>query len=80
MLRAGHKMRCDQAPSPASGDGVSTGAVFNVNELPAHPKLPMRTIYSLAREGSVTGEAVGRHRRLLRGTIDSWLRSGDAVP
>lgn len=52
---------------------VPTDAVFTIDELAVYLKLPKRTLYKLAQEGTVPGHKVGRHWRFKRDTIDRWL-------
>jgi len=54
---------------------VPTDAVFTIDELAIYLKLPKRTLYKLAQEGTVPGHKVGRHWRFHRETIDNWLKS-----
>jgi len=55
---------------------VPTDAVFTIDELAIYLKLPKRTLYKLAQEGSVPAQKVGRHWRFKRDTIDRWLDHG----
>lgn len=52
---------------------VPTDAVYTIDELAIYLKLPKRTLYKLAQEGTVPGHKVGRHWRFKRDTIDRWL-------
>ena len=52
---------------------MPTDAVFTIDELAVYLKLPKRTLYKLAQEGSVPGHKVGRHWRFHRDVIDRWL-------
>jgi excisionase family DNA binding protein len=52
---------------------VPTDAVFTIDELAVYLKLPKRTLYKLAQEGTIPGQKVGRHWRFKRDTIDRWL-------
>jgi excisionase family DNA binding protein len=52
---------------------VPIDAVFTIDELAIYLKLPKRTLYKLAQEGSVPGHKVGRHWRFRRATIDRWM-------
>jgi len=63
-------------PAPRRAQGlaaVPTDAVFTIDELAIYLKLPKRTLYKLAQEGTVPGHKVGRHWRFHRETIDRWL-------
>jgi len=63
-------------PAPRRTQGlaaVPTDAVFTIDELAIYLKLPKRTLYKLAQEGTVPGHKVGRHWRFHRETIDRWL-------
>lgn len=53
---------------------VPTDAVFTIDELAIYLKLPKRTLYKLAQEGTIPGHKVGRHWRFHRETIDTWLK------
>jgi len=57
---------------------VPTDAVFTIDELAVYLKLPKRTLYKLAQEGSVPAHKVGKHWRFHRETIDRWLTSKQA--
>ena len=59
--------------APAGRAAVPTDAVFTIDELAIYLKLPMRTLYKLAQEGTIPGHKVGRHWRFRRETIDRWL-------
>ena len=54
---------------------MPTDAVFTIDELAVYLKLPKRTLYKLAQEGTVPGHKVGKHWRFHRETIDTWLTS-----
>jgi len=54
---------------------VPTDAVFTIDELAVYLKLPKRTLYKLAQEGTIPGHKVGRHWRFHRETIDTWLKT-----
>lgn len=56
---------------------VPMDAVFTIDELSVYLKLPKRTLYKLAQEGSIPGHKVGRHWRFKRDTIDRWLDHGE---
>ncbi len=60
-------------PAPAGRAAVPTDAVFTIDELAIYLKLPKRTLYKLAHEGTIPGHKVGRHWRFRRETIDRWL-------
>lgn len=52
---------------------MPTDAVFTIDELAICLKLPKRTLYKLAQEGTVPGQKVGRHWRFSPVVIDRWL-------
>ena len=56
---------------------MPTDAVFTIDELAVYLKLPKRTLYKLAQEGTVPGHKVGKHWRFKRDTIDRWLDQGE---
>ncbi len=60
-------------PAPAGRAAIPTDAVFTIDELAIYLKLPKRTLYKLAQEGTIPGHKVGRHWRFKRDTIDRWL-------
>lgn len=62
-------------PAQAGRAAVPTDAVFTIDELAIYLKLPKRTLYKLAQEGTIPGHKVGRHWRFHRETIDAWLKS-----
>jgi len=63
-----------QSKPPSAGrSAVPTDAVFTIDELAIYLKLPKRTLYKLAQEGTVPGHKVGKHWRFRRNTIDRWL-------
>ena len=62
-------------PAPPGRAAVPTDAVFTIDELALYLKLPKRTLYKLAQEGTVPGHKVGKHWRFHRETIDTWLTS-----
>jgi excisionase family DNA binding protein len=67
-------------PSSPGRAAVPTDAVFTVDELAIYLKLPKRTLYKLAQEGTIPGHKVGRHWRFHRETIDAWLTRGTTLP
>ncbi len=67
-------------PAQPSRAAVPTDAVFTIDELEIYLKLPKRTLYKLAQEGTIPGHKVGRHWRFLRATVDSWLASTSGSP
>ncbi|MBX3356421.1 MAG: helix-turn-helix domain-containing protein [Phycisphaeraceae bacterium] len=60
-------------PAQAGRAAVPTDAVFTIDELAIYLKLPKRTLYKLAQEGTIPGHKVGRHWRFHREVIDRWL-------
>ena len=60
-------------PPLADRPAVPTDAVFTIDELAIYLKLPKRTLYKLAQEGTIPGHKVGRHWRFHREVIDRWL-------
>jgi excisionase family DNA binding protein len=68
-----HNLKVSKTVSPPIRPPVPTDAVFTIDELAVYLKLPKRTLYKLAQEGSVPGNKVGRHWRFRRETIDRWL-------
>jgi len=72
-----HNLKDSTMAAPAVRAAVPTDAVFTIDELAAYLKLPKRTLYKLAQEGSVPGHKVGRHWRFLRVVVDKWL-AGEA--
>jgi len=63
-------------PSEGPAD-VPTNSVFTIDELEINLKLPKRTLYKLAQEGTIPGHKVGRLWRFKRDTIDRWLDHGE---
>jgi len=63
-------MRQRNAPAATR---LATGAVFTIDELPIYLKLPKRTLYKLAQEGTIPGHKVGRHWRFHRVVIDALI-------
>ena len=49
------------------------GDVLTIEELSAYLKIPISTLYKLAREGSIPSQKVGRHWRFRKEAIDRWL-------
>lgn len=64
-------------PALSGRVGVPTDAIFTIGELAVYLKLPKRTLYKLAQEGTVPGHKVGKHWRFKRDTIDRWLDHGE---
>ncbi len=60
-------------PAQPGRVAVPTDAVYTIDELAIYLKLPKRTLYKLAQEGTIPGHKVGRHWRFRRETIDRWL-------
>jgi len=50
-----------------------TEGVFTIGEDAEYLKMSKSTLYKRAREGSILGQKVGRHRRFHRSLIDRWL-------
>ena len=50
-----------------------SGDVLTIEELSAYLKIPISTLYKLAREGSIPSQKVGRHWRFRKEAIDRWL-------
>jgi excisionase family DNA binding protein len=42
-------------------------------------KLHLRTIYRLAREGTIPGRKIGRRWRFKKDTLDEWLSSRKTI-
>jgi len=59
--------------APARRAAVPTDAVFTIDELALYLKLPKRTLYKLAQEGTIPAHKVGKHWRFHRAVIDRWL-------
>ena len=76
MSGQAHNLKVSTTATPPVRSPVPTDAVFTIDELAIYLKLPKRTLYKLAQEGSVPGHKVGRHWRFLRETIDRWLDRG----
>ena len=68
-----HNLRVSKPAALVVRASVPTDAVFTIDELAVYLKLPKRTLYKLAHEGSVPGHKVGRHWRFLRVVVDKWL-------
>jgi excisionase family DNA binding protein len=68
-----HNFETPRTAAPPIRTPVPTDAVFTIDELAVYLKLPKRTLYKLAQEGSVPGHKVGRHWRFHRDVIDRWL-------
>ena len=77
MSGQAHNLKVSTTAAPTVRAPVPTDAVFTIDELAVYLKLPKRTLYKLAQEGSVPGHKVGRHWRFHRATIDHWLSSPD---
>jgi len=76
-MAATRRQPTPRKPKSAHADraAIPTDAVFTIDELAVYLKLPKRTLYKLAQEGSIPAHKVGRHWRFHRETIDGWLTS-----
>lgn len=57
-----------------------SGDVLTIEELSAYLKIPISTLYKLAREGSMPSQKVGRHWRFRKEAIDRWLEEKRTGP
>lgn len=48
-------------------------SVLSIGELSEYLRIPRSTLYSLARDGLIPGQKVGRRWRFLREAVDRWL-------
>ena len=51
--------------------------VLTIEELSDYLKVPVSTLYKLAREGSVPAVKVGKHWRFHKDAIDRWMSRRD---
>ena len=51
----------------------NTDQILTIQELSDYLKVPVSTLYKLAREGSMPGTKVGKHWRFQKDAIDGWL-------
>ena len=52
--------------------------ILTIQELSDYLKVPVSTLYKLAREGSMPCTKVGKHWRFQKDAIDAWLAQQDA--
>lgn len=48
-------------------------SVMTVSEVASYLRIPVSSIYKLAREGKIPCQKVGRHWRFHREALDRWL-------
>jgi excisionase family DNA binding protein len=57
----------------AASLGEQDHPVMNVSEVADYLRIPLSSIYKLAREGRIPCQKVGRQWRFHRSAIDQWL-------
>jgi excisionase family DNA binding protein len=57
---------------------IPIGDVITIEELSVYVKVPISTLYKLAREGKIPANKIGRHWRFHKQAIDRWL-AGDRI-
>ena len=55
---------------------LPTGDVLTIEEISIYLKVPISTLYKLAREGKIPANKIGRHWRFHKQAIDRWLAGG----
>jgi len=52
---------------------IPAGDVLTIQEISIYLKVPISTLYKLAREGKIPANKIGRHWRFHKQSIDRWL-------
>jgi len=51
-------------------------SIMTIEEVAAYLKIPKSTVYTLAQEGKMPCQKVGRQWRFHKEAIDNWIREG----
>jgi excisionase family DNA binding protein len=51
-------------------------SIMTIEEVAAYLKIPKSTVYTLAQEGKMPRQKVGRQWRFHKEAIDNWIREG----
>jgi excisionase family DNA binding protein len=59
-------------------DDKKLAPVMTVEDIAGYLRIPISSVYKLARAGRIPGQKVGRHWRFHRVTIENWLAGTSA--
>ena len=54
--------------------------VMTVEEVAIYLRIPVSSVYKLAKEGKIPSQKVGRHWRFRRAALEEWLSNNPGEP